>query len=143
MSAMIPRSSLFDDFFKDMAPGFFVRPLHGDPLPSPSQLRVDVKETEGAYEVTAEIPGVDKKDIHVHVDGNLVSLNAEIRQADERKDGEKVLRSERYFGSVARSFQLPADIDNSKAKARFDNGVLVLTLPKKQGGSGGHRLSIE
>mgnify|MGYP000022193538 FL=1 len=48
MSALIPRSSLFDDFFKDMAPGFFIRPLHGDPLPSPAQVRVDVKETEGA-----------------------------------------------------------------------------------------------
>ncbi len=142
MSAMIPRSSLFDDFFKDMAPGFFVRPLHGDPLPSPSQLRVDVKETEGAYEVTAEIPGVDKKDIHVHVDGNLVSLNAEIRQADERKDGEKVLRSERYYGAVSRSFQLPVAVDESRTTAKYEDGVLTLTLPK-QAAPSSRRIAVE
>ncbi len=142
MSAMIPRSSLFDDFFKDMAPGFFVRPLHGDPLPSPSQLRVDVKETEGAYEVTAEIPGVDKKDIHVHVDGNLVSLNAEIRQADERKDGEKVLRSERYYGAVSRSFQLPVAMDESRTTAKYEDGVLTLTLPK-QAAPSSRRIAVE
>lgn len=142
MSAMIPRSSLFDDFFKDMAPGFFVRPLHGDPLPSPSQLRVDVKETEGAYEVTAEIPGVDKKDIHVHVDGNVVSLNAEIRQADERKDGEKVLRSERYYGAVSRSFQLPVAMDESRTTAKYEDGVLTLTLPK-QAAPSSRRIAVE
>ncbi len=142
MSAMIPRSSLFDDFFKDMAPGFFVRPLHGDPLPSPSQLRVDVKETEGAYEVTAEIPGVDKKDIHVHVDGNVVSLNAEIRQADERKDGEKVLRSERYYGAVSRSFQLPVAVDESRTTAKYEDGVLTLTLPK-QAAPSSRRIAVE
>ena len=131
MSSLIPRNSLFDEFFKDMAPGFFIRPLHGDPLPSPAQVRVDVKETEGAYEVTAELPGVDKKDIHVHVDGNVVSLNAEIRQADEQKEGERVVRSERYYGAVSRSFQLPVAVDESRTTAKYENGLLTLTLPKQ------------
>ena len=142
MNSLVSRGSLFDDFFKDIAPGFYVRPLHGDTLPAPSQIKVDVKETDGGYTVQAEVPGVPKEDIHVSIDGNVVSLRAEVRQHDQKTEGEKVLRSERYFGSVARSFQLPVDVDAAQAKAKYDNGVLTLTLPKKQGGNA-QRLSIE
>lgn len=142
MNSLVTRGSLFDDFFKDIAPGFYVRPLHGDGVPSPSQIKVDVKETDGGYTVQAEVPGVPKEDIQVSIDGNVVSLRAEVRQHDQKTEGEKVLRSERYFGSVARSFQLPVDVDAAQAKAKYDNGVLTLTLPKKQGGSA-QRLSIE
>ena len=131
MSSLITRGNLFDDFFKDMAPGFFVRPLHGDPLPAPSQIAIDVTETEQAYEVNAVMPGVDKKDIHVSVDGNVVSISAEVRQADEQKRDEKVLRSERYFGSVSRSFSLPQAMDEAGAQARYENGILKLVLPKQ------------
>ncbi|WP_042422564.1 Hsp20/alpha crystallin family protein [Comamonas granuli] len=142
MNSLVSRASLFDDFFKDFAPGFYVRPLHGDNLPAPSQIKVDVKETDGGYTVQAEVPGVPKEDIHVSIEGNVVSLRAEVRQMDQKTEGEKVLRSERYYGSVARSFQLPAEIDAAQAKARYDNGVLTLTLPKKTGNSS-QRLSIE
>ena len=142
MNSLVTRGSLFDDFFKDIAPGFYVRPLHGDGVPSPSQIKVDVKETDGGYTVHAEVPGVPKEDIHVSIEGNVVSLRAEVRQHDQKTEGEKVLRSERYFGSVARSFQLPVDVDAAQAKAKYDNGVLTLTLPKKQGGNA-QRLSIE
>ncbi len=142
MNSLVTRGSLFDDFFKDIAPGFYVRPLHGDGVPSPSQIKVDVKETDGGYTVHAEVPGVPKEDIQVSIEGNVVSLRAEVRQHDQKTEGEKVLRSERYFGSVARSFQLPVDVDAAQAKAKYDNGVLTLTLPKKQGGSA-QRLSIE
>ncbi|MDQ1260753.1 MAG: hypothetical protein QG643_2579 [Pseudomonadota bacterium] len=142
MNSLVSRGSLFDDFFKDIAPGFYVRPLHGDNLPAPSQIKVDVKETEGGYTVQAEVPGVPKEDIHVSVEGNVVSLRAEVRQLDQKTEGEKVLRSERYYGSVARSFQLPADIDAAQAKARYDNGVLTLTLPKKLNNAA-QRLNIE
>ena len=135
MNSLVTRGSLFDDFFKDIAPGFYVRPLHGDGVPTPSQIKVDVKETDGGYTVQAEVPGVPKEDIHVSIDGNVVSLRAEVRQHDQKTEGEKVLRSERYFGSVARSFQLPVDVDAAQAKAKYDNGVLTLTLPKKQGGN--------
>ena len=141
MNSLVTRGSLFDDFFKDIAPGFYVRPLHGDGVPTPSQIKVDVKETDGGYTVQAEVPGVPKEDIHVSIDGNVVSLRAEVRQHDQKTEGEKVLRSERYFGSVARSFQLPVDVDAAQAKAKYDNGVLTLTLPKKQGGNA-QRLSI-
>ncbi len=142
MNSLVSRGSLFDDFFKDIAPGFYVRPLHGDTLPAPSQIKVDVKETEGGYTVQAEVPGVPKEDIHVSVEGNVVSLRAEVRQLDQKTEGEKVLRSERYYGSVARSFQLPADIDAGQAKAKYDNGILTLTLPKKLNNSS-QRLNIE
>ena len=142
MNSLVSRGSLFDDFFKDIAPGFYVRPLHGDSLPAPSQIKVDVKETEGGYTVQAEVPGVPKEDIHVSVEGNVVSLRAEVRQLDQKTEGEKVLRSERYYGSVARSFQLPVDIDAAQAKARYDNGILTLTLPKKLNNSS-QRLNIE
>ena len=133
MNALVSRSGLFDDFFKDFAPAFYVRPLHGDALPEPSQIKIDVKEDDAAYTVHAEVPGVPKEDINVSIDGNVVSLRAEVRQHDQKKDGEKLLRSERYYGAVARSFQLPVEVDAAQARARYDNGVLVLTLPKKQG----------
>ena len=131
MNSLVTRGSLFDDFFKDIAPGFYVRPLHGDNLPSPSQIKVDVKETEGGYTVQAEVPGVAKEDIHVTIEGPVVALSAEVKQRDEQKRDERVLRSERYFGAVSRSFQLGQDVDEGRATARFNDGVLELTLPKK------------
>lgn len=140
MNNLIPRGSLFDEFFKDMAPGYFIRPLHGDPLPQ--SIKVDVKEDPDAYVVEAEIPGVARDDIHVTIDANIVTLRAEVRQMDAQASDEKLLRSERYYGSVARSFQLPQDIDEEAARAKYDNGVLRLTLPKKRGRSG-QKLAIE
>lgn len=142
MSNALIRGHLLDDFFKEFTPGFFVKPLHGDPLPTAAQIRVDVKESDGAYTVLAEVPGVPKEDIHVSIDGAVVTLRAEVKQHDSQTEGEKVLRSERYYGAVSRSFQLPQDIDQASAKARYDNGVLTLTLPKKQAG-GAQRLTIE
>ena len=111
-------------------------------MPTPGQIKVDVKESANAYTVVAEVPGVSKDDIHIALDGNVVSLSAEVKQQDAQTRDEKLLRSERYFGSVSRSFQLPQDINQSEAKARFDNGVLTLTLPKKMS-SGTRRLSID
>ncbi|MDO9196524.1 Hsp20/alpha crystallin family protein [Rhodoferax sp.] len=143
MNSLISRGNLFDEFFRDVAPGFYVKPLHGDPLPSPAQIKVDVKETDAAYIVNAEVPGVSKEDIHVSLDGNVVTLRAEVKQQDSTGKDEKVLRSERYFGAVSRSFQLPVDLDQTQAKAKYDNGVLTLTLPKKPATPGAQRLTIE
>lgn len=140
MNSLISRGSLFDDFFKDLSPGFFVKPLHGDALPQ--SIKVDVKENDGAYTVQAEIPGVSKEDIHVEIEGNVVTLRAEVKQQDKQTSDEKVLRTERYYGAVSRSFQLPQDVDNAAAKAKYDNGLLTLTLPKKSNPAG-KRLVIE
>lgn len=142
MPSSLVRRSFFDDFFNDVAPGFFIKPLHGDTLPRPSQIRIDVKEDKDAYKVEADVPGVAKEDIQVSIDGSVVTLSAEIKQKDSSADGEKILRSERYYGSVSRSFQLPQDIDQANAKAKYENGVLMLTLPKKQA-SGMQTLTIE
>lgn len=142
MSSLISRGSLFDDFFKDLSPGFYFKPLHGDPLPSAAQIKIDVTEADRSYTVQAEVPGVRKEDIHVALDGNVVTLSAEIRQQDEQKQGDKLLRSERYFGAVSRSFQLPVEVDQSQAKARYENGILTLTLPKKPSRTA-QRLAVE
>lgn len=142
MSSLISRGGLFDDFFRDVSPGFYIKPLHGEPLPSPERIKVDVKENGENYTVQAEIPGVNKEDIDISIESNMVTVRAEIKQQDVQTQDDKVLRSERYFGSVSRSFQLSQDIDSSQAKAKYDNGVLTLTLPKKRGG-GSKRLAIE
>lgn len=140
MTRLISRQSLLDDFFKDVAPGFYVKPLHGNPLPK--QIRIDVKETPEAYAVDAEVPGVAREDIHVTVEGDVVTLRAEVKQEDRQTEGERVLRSERFYGAVTRSFQLPQDVDNTAARARYESGVLHLTLPKKAAAAS-QRLTIE
>ena len=106
------------------------------------QLKLDVREDDKAYTVHAEIPGVKKEDIHVQIDGNLVSISAEVKNEKEVKEGEKLLRSERYFGKLSRSFKLAQDVDDSKANARYNDGVLELTLPKRSN-NGSKRLNIE
>lgn len=95
------------------------------------QIRVDVHEDEAAYTIKADIPGVKKDDIDVRVDGNVVTIGAEVkREQEEKKDG-RVLRSERHVGYASRSFSLASDVDESKADAKYTDGVLTLKLPKK------------
>lgn len=126
--ANITRIDPFDDLFR----GFFVRPVDFNGAPAqPPSIKMDVKDQGDNYLIHAELPGVTKEDIHVIVDGNQVSISAESKQEKEVKEGERILRSERYFGKVSRSFQLEQDIDDSKAAAKFTDGVLELTLPKR------------
>lgn len=96
------------------------------------EIRLDVSESEQAYTVRADIPGVTKEDIKVSIDGNQVSIGAEIKQEKEQ-EGRNLLRSERYYGQLYRSFTLESPIDEEKADAKYENGVLELTLPKKAG----------
>lgn len=123
-----------DELFK----GFFVRPalLEGEPK---MQIKMDVKEDDNAYAVHADIPGVNKEDIQVNIEGSEVSISAETKT---EKEGEKVLRSERYVGKVARRFTLAHDIDEAQARAQYTDGVLKLTLPKKAAGSA-RKLAIQ
>jgi HSP20 family protein len=113
---------LFNDFFRPAR----VWENNSEPLP----IRVDVRETAEAYTVAAEIPGVKKEDIAVEIEGNEVMISAETRR-EAQKEGEKWLRTERFFGKTARRFALPQDLDEAKAVAKFADGVLELTLPKK------------
>jgi HSP20 family protein len=94
-------------------------------------IRIDVRETAEAYIVHAELPGVKKEDIAVEIEGNEVTLSAETRREPAAAESEKWLRTERYFGKSARRFALPVELDEAKAAAKFADGVLELTLPKK------------
>lgn len=126
MSNLIRRDP-FDDFFR----GFFVRPVDFASQSDAPVLKIDVKEQENGYLVHAEIPGVKKDDIHVAIDGAVVSVSAERREEKDIKEGERVLRSERYVGKVSRSFQLPQEIDEARVNAKYSDGVLELSLPRK------------
>ncbi|ABM37609.1 Hsp20/alpha crystallin family protein [Polaromonas naphthalenivorans] len=96
------------------------------------KMRVDVSEKDNAYEVKADIPGVKKEDINVRIDGNVVQIDAEVNREKESKDkGGKVLRSERYWGNISRTFSLAQDVDDTKVVAKYTDGVLTLELPKK------------
>lgn len=123
----LTRYDPFDDFFR----GFFVRPIEmGKGIEAPD-MKVDVKEQDKAFVIHAEMPGIKKEDIHVTIDGPVVSISAERKEEKEEKEGGRVLRSERYFGKVSRSFNLGQDIDDGAATAKFTDGVLELKLPKK------------
>jgi len=102
-------------------------------LPTEPEMKMDVSEDEKAYRVKAEVPGVKKEDIHVAVEGNQVSISAEIKREKEEKKGETVLRSERYYGMQSRSFTLMHDVDQEKAEAKYQDGILELMLPKRNG----------
>jgi len=126
MSNLIRRDAL-DDLFR----GFFVRPVDFGSQAEAPAVKIDVKEQENGYLVHAEIPGVRKEDIHVAVDGAIVAISAERREEKDVKQGERVLRTERYFGKVSRSFQLAQEIDEAQVTAKYTDGVLELSLPKK------------
>ncbi len=126
MSNLIRRDPL-DDFFR----GFFVRPVDFAGEKEAPVVKIDVKEQEKNYLVHAEVPGVKKEDIHVAIDGAVVSITAERREEKDVKEGERVLRSERYVGKVSRSFQLAQEIDEAQVSAKYTDGVLELVLPKK------------
>jgi len=123
-----PFNELVDDLFK----GFLVRPVSYEGRGEvPLRARVDVAEKNGAYKVTAELAGVKKDDIQVSIDGAQVTLSAEVKQEKEASADERVLHTERTYGKLTRSFTLPQEIDEAKVEAKFRDGILELTLPKK------------
>lgn len=125
----------FDPFnqFDDMFKGLFVRPMRFElDLPADMTIKVDVARNDGAYTVKAEMPGVKKEDINVSVDGNQVTISGEIKKENEEKKGAEIIRSERYYGKVSRSFMLPQEIDDGKVDAKYGDGILNLTLPMKE-----------
>ena len=131
--ASITRYDPFNDLVDDIFKGFLVRPVAYDgrsALETP-RLKVDVTEKNGAYLVTADLPGVRKEDIQVAIDGAQLTLSAEIKREKEVAEGGRVLHTERSYGKLSRSFALPQELDEAKAEAKFRDGVLELTLPKK------------
>jgi HSP20 family protein len=102
---------------------------------TPTQFRMDVTENEKEYVVLAEMPGVKKDEISVTIDDNEVTVSAEVKHEKDIKDGETVLRSERYYGKIQRAFTLGQDVDEATAQAKYTDGVLELKLPKKTVGA--------
>jgi len=127
----LKRYDPFDDL-DDIFKGLWLRPMRVDlDMPKQLQIKLDVKSNDGAYTVAAELPGVKKDDIKVDIDGNRVTISAEVKKESEEKKGEDVIRSERYYGALTRSFLLDAEVDEAKADAKYADGILKLTLPKK------------
>ena len=132
----------FDPFRNDdWLKGFWVSPFAGG-MEAALQIKINLTENDKSYSIRAEIPGVKKEDIKVNVDGNRVSISAEVKQGKEEKKGEKTICRECYQGSSYRSFSLDSNVDESKAQAKYDNGILELTLPKKNG-NGAKQLQIK
>jgi HSP20 family protein len=121
----------FEDRFEDLVRSFFRAPVAAVNGNGALSIKMDVSENDKTYLVNAEMPGIKKEDIHVEIDANQVTISAESKREKDVKDGERVLRSERYSGKVYRSFALAQDVDEAGANAKFENGVLQLTLPKK------------
>ncbi len=136
ITRMDPRDELARwDPFRDVE-SFFrgprLRSLWRD-LAAEPEITMDITEEDKAYHVKAEIPGVKKEDIRVEIDGNRVAISAEVKKEKEEKKGETVVCSERYYGKQYRAFTLRHEINQAKAEAKYEDGVLELTLPKDHG----------
>lgn len=128
----------FEDLFKNLSNFNVSSDVAGE-----ARIRLDVSETDDAYAVRAEMPGVKKEDVKITIDGNKVAIRAESRSESEQKEGETVLRRERFHGVQTRSFALANEIEDSAATAKYEDGILILHLPKKATGSGIRTLAVE
>ncbi|HET9644137.1 MAG TPA: Hsp20/alpha crystallin family protein [Burkholderiaceae bacterium] len=127
-----PLGNLMTDPFSDMFRRFLRTAEWPTGMRAPTEMKVDVTENDKQYTVKAEIPGAKKDDVRVSIDGNYLSISAEIREEKETKgNGERTLLRELYYGSLSRGFTLGHEINTKESSAKFDNGILTLTLPKR------------
>ena len=126
-----PFGSLFDEFFSDIFARNGVPAARGASAPAAVRARMDVIDKDDRFEVLVDLPGVKKDDIQVTIEGARVAITAATKSEKEEKDGDRVLHSERYAASYARTFELPVEVTEDGAQANFDNGVLKLALPKR------------
>lgn len=128
----ITRFNPFEDSFENLFRGVPVwLPNLETRAPAPTQFRMDVIENDKEYLVLAELPGVKKEEISITISGNEVAISVEVKHEKDVKDGEMVLRAERYYGKIQRAFALGQEVDETTAQAKYNDGVLELTLPKK------------
>lgn len=125
-----PIDETFENVFRAV-PVWLPRPEMQMRALAPTQVRMDVTETDKEYVVLAEMPGVKKEEISITIDDNEVTVSAEVKHEKDIKDGETVLRSERYYGKIQRVFTLDKEVDQATAQAKYNDGVLELKLPKK------------
>ncbi|MEL0107693.1 MAG: Hsp20/alpha crystallin family protein [Rhodospirillaceae bacterium] len=113
--------------------------LYGPPNKSTAaRPSTDVEETDKAYEISVELPGIDEKDVELSLRDDILTLKGEKKsEKEEKKKDYHVM--ERHFGSFQRSFRLPADVDDKKIDAEFSRGVLKITLPKSAKAQESHR----
>lgn len=124
-SADLARS--FDRLFDE---NLFGAPGRAD-VPATRSPALDVAETERAYTVQLDLPGVAKEDVKIAIEGRRVTVEASTVRSDQKKDGERVLYTERSVASYARSFTLPVEVDQAESSARMEHGVLTLQLAKR------------
>lgn len=128
--SLIPRNSMFDfDHFFDR---FRTPDLLNDKQKSSFTPRVEVREKENQYLISAELPGIDKDDVEVTLENGVLCIQAESHQEDkEEKDG-RIIRQERRYGKFVRTFNLGNDVKQEDIDAKFKNGILTLTVPKSE-----------
>jgi HSP20 family protein len=147
LTRLEPRDEFWLEPFRDPFPDIFRRFMHMPEWPAMrmQDMKLDVVENDKEYQIKAEIPGAKKEDVQVRLDGNYVSISAEVKEEKKetkKGNGERVLLHEMHHGSMSRGFTLPHEVDESGASAKFENGVLTLTLPKRAPASG-KTLSIQ
>ncbi len=135
MSNLVTYDPFLDAGFDELFRGFF-KPVRMEGARTPVTIKMDVTETGDGYMIHAEMPGVKKGDINVEIEGNEVTITGEVKREWEKKEGEKLIRSERYYGNIYRSFTLPHELDPAKSVAKYDDGVLELKLVGKAGATG-------
>ena len=135
MQNLVSYDPRLDTTYDELFRGFF-KPVRMENTPSPVTIKIDVCETEDGYVVYSEMPGVKKEDIDVAIASNLVTITAKVKREWENNEGNRLLRNERYFGNIYRSFTLPVEMDESACEAKYDNGVLELNLVKKAAAAG-------
>ncbi len=123
-----PLEDTFDNLFRGL-PVWLPAPERR--AAAPAQFRMDVTENDKEYQVLAELPGVKKEEISITINGNEVAVSVEVKQEKVLKNGDTVLRAERYYGTIQRAFSLGQEVDEALAQAKYNDGILELTLPKK------------
>jgi HSP20 family protein len=118
----------FDRLFDDRFDHFFAPAAQADKLRRPA---LDVSESERAYTVKLDLPGVAKEDVKIAIDGRRISVEAQTRKEEEKKEGYRVVYRERSLASYARSFSVAADVEQAESSTKLENGVLTLTLTKR------------